>query len=164
MRTLIAFCLTLFCASALAELDPHLQRFAPYLDKTWQGVFENSTAERPMVDVSRWESALQGKAIRIRHSLNDGEYEGETLIVWNRAIEQLEFFYFTTGGFYTRGTAHFNDTGFVATEQVTGSDDGITEVESEVTLNEDGTMSQRSRYLKQGEWVPGHSVVYRPIE
>ncbi|MBW3138685.1 hypothetical protein [Ferrimonas balearica] len=164
MRPLILLCLSLFSSLAFAGLDPHLSRFAPYLDKTWRGEFANSTPERPMVDVSRWESALQGKAIRIRHSLNQGEYEGETLIIWNAELGQLEFFYFTTGGFYTRGVAQFDVDGFVATEQVTGSDEGITEVRARVTLNQDGSMSQSSRYLKQGKWVDGHSVTYYPVE
>ncbi|MBY5991255.1 hypothetical protein [Ferrimonas balearica] len=164
MRSVLVTLLFLLALPASAALDPNLAPFEPYLNKTWRGEFSDSTPEKPVVDISTWEPALQGKAIRIRHSLNQGAYEGETFVVWNKEREQLEFFYFTSAGFYTRGTATFEGRRFVAYETVTGSDEGITEVRSEVSLNEDGTMSQQAYYLKQGEWVPGHSALYREVK
>lgn len=55
-------------------LDPHLEPLRPLLDTTWKATFPNSTPEKPIVDVARWERALNGKAIRILHSINDGTY------------------------------------------------------------------------------------------
>lgn len=146
------------------SLRSELMPFAPYVGKRWRGEFSNSTPEKPAVDVSSWQVALQGQAIRITHSLNEGEYEGETFIVFNGDNQQLEFFYFTTAGFYTKGRAEFDGNSFVSYETVTGNDSGITEVKAEVTLEDEKTMVHQAHYLKQGKWVKGHSARYRLIE
>lgn len=46
------------------------------------------------VDIQRWELALNGQAVRILHSINDGEYGGESLLVWDRDRRSLVFHYF----------------------------------------------------------------------
>ena len=91
------------------SLDPHLEPLRPLLEKTWKGAFKNSTPEKPTVDVARWERALNGKAVRVLHSINDGVYGGETLIVWDPKKNVLESHYFTTAGFTTTGTVTFRD-------------------------------------------------------
>lgn len=54
------------------SLDPHLAPLRPFLGKTWKGAFENSKPGKPTVGVQRWERALNGKAVRLLHSSNDG--------------------------------------------------------------------------------------------
>ncbi|WP_051252393.1 hypothetical protein [Ferrimonas kyonanensis] len=144
------------------DLDPHLEPLRPFLGKVWRGEFSDSTPEKPVVDVSQWQPALQGKAVRITHSLNQGQYEGETLMVWDAQAESIVFYYFTTAGFYTQGKAYSEDGVFYFHEKVAGSGDGIAEVKSEVRLV-DGQMLQQAYYLKQGEWVQGHSAVYQAV-
>ncbi|SHI19067.1 hypothetical protein [Ferrimonas marina] len=162
MRAMVLLWLCSFSLSA--ELAPAFEPLAPMVGKTWRGEFSNSTPERPMVDISTWEEALQGQAVRIRHSLNQGEYEGETFIVYNKALEELEFFYFTTAGFYTRGQVTFEGDTMISHETVTGSEQGITEVKAEVRLLPDGSMAHQAYYLQNGEWVKGHAAEYRAIE
>jgi len=65
-------------AAEKPSLDEHLEPFRPVLGKTWKGHFKNSTPEKPQVDVARWERALNGKAIPVLHSINDGVYGGES--------------------------------------------------------------------------------------
>jgi hypothetical protein len=48
-------------------LSEHLEEFAPFLGKNWKGEFASSTPQRPMHDISRWERALNGQAVRILH-------------------------------------------------------------------------------------------------
>ncbi|GAA4878879.1 hypothetical protein [Ferrimonas pelagia] len=155
--------LCLFPATLRAELAPPFAPFAPYVGKTWRGELTVADRDEPMVDISTWEMALQDQAVRIRHTLDDGVYEGETFIVWNKEREMLEFFYFTTAGFYTRGTVKFAGRNFTSYEDVTGSEEGITQVRAEIILEGDDVMHQQAYYLKQGEWVKGHSATYRAI-
>ena len=68
----VAFAVDVLAADK-ASLDEHLEPLRPFLGKTWKGHFQNSTPEKPLVDVSRWERALNGKAVRILHSINGGE-------------------------------------------------------------------------------------------
>ena len=57
--------------------------------KTGRGVFPNSTPEKPVVDVSRFELVLNGQAVRNLHSINGGEYGGESLIVCDKAKDAV---------------------------------------------------------------------------
>jgi hypothetical protein len=154
---------TLICAAqaAAAEpaLDDHLKPFAPYVGKTWRGEFKTSTKDKPQVDVSRWEVALKGKAIRIVHSLNDGAYGGESFVMWDPAKKAFATFYFTTAGFFTEGTIEFKDGKMVAREVVRGQQPGVSEVES-VTELTSGKMHIKSRFLQNGKWVDAHEITY----
>ena len=69
------------------ELSENLKPFENYIGKTFKGEFANSTPEKPVYDISNWERALNGNAIRILHSVNNGEYGGESIIMWNAKKE-----------------------------------------------------------------------------
>ncbi len=147
-------------AAGAAPPNEHLAVLAPFVGKTWRGEFVDSTPENPRVDVQRWEWALNGQGIRIVHSLNDGEYGGETMVMYDRERERLIYFYFTTAGFYTTGTIVADDGMFVSHEEVVGSNEGVTAVRSTSRILDDGRLESHAEYLKNGEWVPGHGVVY----
>ena len=148
-------------AAEKASLDEHLEPFRPLLGKTWKGHFKNSTPEKPQVDVSRWERALNGKAVRVLHSINDGVYGGESIIFWDEKKKSLVFYYFTTAGFHTTGSMTLKEGKFTSHQVVTGSAEGVTEVMATTELRADGTMHSKSEYLKEGKWVPGHEVNYK---
>ena len=144
----------------LAGLDEHLQDLAPYVGKTYQGEFTDKASGKKSVDVQVWEETLGGKAIRVTHSLNQGEYGGESIIFWDGKLESVSFYYFTTAGFYTHGTMQLEGGVFTAVEKVEGASEGITEVNSSSTLLDDGRLHVKSKYLQNGEWVPGHEIFY----
>lgn len=144
----------------LAGLDEHLQVLDPYIGKTFEGQFTDAASGRTMIDVQKWESTLGGKAVRTVHSLNEGEYGGETIIFWDPAAEALTFYYFTTAGFFTHGTLTAGDGEFTAHETVEGQTGGISEVRSTSRLLEDGRIQMTSEFLKDGAWVPGHEILY----
>jgi hypothetical protein len=157
--TLVAAC----CSQAdePANLDPHLEAFRPLLGKTFLGEFKDSKPDKPIVDISRWERALNGKAIRMLHSINDGAYGGETLFVWDEAAQSVKYHYFTTAGFTTTGTVTFKDGKILTHESVSGNANGVTEVKGTSEISADGTLRVKTEYLKGGEWGPGRDVTYR---
>jgi hypothetical protein len=146
--------------SAQTALSEHLVPLAPFVGKTWRGEFVDSTPEKPMFDVARWETALNGQAIRVLHSVNDGLYGGETILYWDAGKARIVSHYFTTAGFYTAGTIEVKGGTVTSRETVTGNANGISEVESTSELLPDGRMHARARYLKNGEWVAGNEIVY----
>jgi hypothetical protein len=163
-KTIAVVLMALLCAFTLrAEefLSPHLKPLAPLIGKTWRGTFKDSTPEKPMHDVARWERALNGQAIRILHSVNDGIYGGETIVVWDSTKQSLIFSYFTTAGFYTSGTIQVDNGRIVTHEMVTGNSQGITEVKGTSVLLPDGAMRTTAMFLKDGEWIEGHEILYR---
>jgi hypothetical protein len=159
---LAAFLVTLALPAAArpVELDAHLAPLKPLTGKTWRGVFPNSKPDKPVVDVSRFEVALNGQAVRNLNSINDGEYGGESLMVWDKEKQSVVFYYFTTGGFYTTGTIRPEESGFTSHEVVKGDADGIAEVGATFRLLPDGSLHVRSEYLKQGKWVEGRDMHY----
>jgi hypothetical protein len=144
-----------------ASLNPHLQPLRALLGKTWKGVFEGSKPDKPTVDISRWERALNGQAVRVLHSINQGAYGGETMFVWNEKKQAIEYFYFTTAGFMTTGTLELKDGKFVTHESIQGDAGGITEVRSTSEIQADGKFHVKAEHLKDGQWTLGHEVFYQ---
>ena len=142
-------------------LDPHLEPLRPWLGKTFKGEFKNSTPDKPVVDVARWERALNGKAVRVLHSINDGAYGGESLVMWDDEKKAVAYHYFTTAGFRTTGTMTFKDGKILSHEVVTGNAGGVTEVRGTFEMRPDGTMHTKTEHLKNGEWTPGRETTYR---
>lgn len=162
MKFLYALLLGLLISlEAAGIMNDHLESLKPFLDKAWVGEFSDSTPENPKQDISRWELILNGQAIRILHSVNDGVYGGESIVIWDTESLGLVYYYFTTAGFHTRGTMHWEGKKLVSHEFVTGNENGITEVRSISEMLLDGTMQGASEYLQHGKWVPGHRVTYR---
>ena len=148
-------------AAEAPSLDPHLEPLRPWLGKTWKGEFKNSTPDKPTVDIARWERALNGKAVRVLHSINDGVYGGESIVTWDEKKQAVTYHYFTTAGFMTIGTMTFKDGKVLTHEVVTGSAGGITEVRGAYEMRPDGTFQVKTEHLKNGEWAAAREVTYR---
>ena len=161
MASVILFSLLVVSAAAGegTNLVKALEPVRPFLG-TWKGHFKNSTPEKPNFDVQRWERALNGRAVRILHSVNNGSYGGETIIVANPKTSALEFSYFTTAGFYTRGTIEFQEKKMITREEVTGNDNGITQVKATTELLPNGKMRVRTQYYKKDVWEDGRDMTY----
>ena len=160
-RIIILLSLLLLSAPLHAKtLAKELQVFEPYLG-TWQADFKVPKGQPAMQDISHWERALNGTAVRTLHSINDGMYGGESLIFWDKSKQSLVFYYFTTAGFYTQGTMDvLPDGAFVAYEEVTGNKDGITKVKS-TSRFVDGQFKVATQYFKQGKWTDPESRSYQ---
>lgn len=152
--------LTLASVAGAAEMNPKLVPLQPFVGKTWRGVFPNSTPEKPVVDVSRFEVTLNGQVVRNLHSINDGEYGGECLFFWDKERNSLAYHYFTTAGFYTTGTLSVEKGVLTSHEFVKGNAEGIAEVKGASRLLPDGRLHVKTRYLKNGTWVDGREVYY----
>ena len=124
------------------------------------GKISNSTPENPVYDISHWERALNGNAIRIMHSVNNGEYGGESIVMWDTKKESLVSWYFTTAGFYTQATLHFEDEKLISIEDVTGNENGITQVKAIIEFLPDGELLNSAKYFMNGNWVDGHKIYY----
>ncbi len=147
-------------AAEPSGLVEQLKALEPMVGKTFRGEFSGSTTEKPVVDISRWERALNGQAVRTLHSINDGEYGGETIMMWNAELKKISYWYFTTAGFHTTGTMEIEGTRWTSVEKVTGNKNGITEVKATSELTSEGKLLVQSQYLKNGNWVKGHEVTY----
>lgn len=167
MKTLCLIVALFSFASASAEpvLQAELEIFRPFLDSHWEGDLTEPGKEKKMIDRSIWSRALNGKAIKTVHSVNDGEYGGETMIFWDQQQKKIAYYYFTTAGFYTHGTMTY-DPGtqrIEALENVENNAQGITQVRSSSGLDKSGVLEVSSEYLQNGKWVKGHSALYKRV-
>lgn len=151
-----------FCVQAAetGTLSAELEPLRPFLATTWRGSLSESQGKQS-IDVAQWRRALNGTAINIVHSVNNGEYGGETMLFWDKEQQSLIYYYFTTAGFYTQGTMKYDAATkrLIAEEVVKGNVDGITKVRS-ISKIEDGKLITSAEYLQKGSWVKGHSAVY----
>jgi hypothetical protein len=154
--------LVLFVCSSLAHgadtLAKELEPLRPFIGKTWKGQFTNSTPEKPRVDVAKWERALNGQAVRIIHSVNDGSYGGESIIMWSAKNQRLEYHYFTTAGFMTHGTMKVDGKKLITRETVTGGE--VTDVEATNELTAEGKLRVTAQYFKDGKPAGGRAMTY----
>jgi hypothetical protein len=143
-----------------AALDPHLENLRPLLGKTFKGTFSTSTPEKPMHDVAKYERVLNGQAVRVTHSVNQGVYGGETLIYWDNERKTVAFFYLTTAGFRTEGTMALSRGKMVSEEIVKNNAQGITRVRATGTHQEGNRILNKAEYFAKGSWSPGHQISY----
>lgn len=149
---------------AQTEMHEKLLPFKDLVGRTFRGKLGGGDGKKEQVDVMRFERALNGNAVRILHSVNEGEYGGETILFWDAKKESLVYYYFTTAGFYTTGTMKMiSDSKWTAHETVTGNENGITEVKSTGEMTREGMLKTSSEYLRKGKWVPGHSASYEQV-
>lgn len=139
-------------------LSKELEPLRPFVGKTWKGYFKESIPEKPKVDISKWERALNGKGVRILHSVNNGSYGGETIVMWNKKSERIEYHYFATAGFTTHGTMKIDGNKLITRETVSGGE--VNEVEATHELLPGGKMRVSANYLKNGKRTGGREMVY----
>jgi hypothetical protein len=142
------------------SLETHLEPLRPLLEKTWKGTFRSSKPDKQTVDVMRWERALNGKGVRVLHSVNDGSYGGESMFRWDEAKQAVTYHYFTTAGFMTVGSMTFKDGQMISHEVVSGGAGGVSEVRGTSELLKNGALRVKTEHLKNGEWQPGREVTY----
>ena len=160
ITVLATWCLASVRVAESGTLDENLEPLRPFLGKTWRGEFKNSTPDKPMIDIARWERALNGKAVRILHSVNDGAYGGESILLWDKQKSEIRYHYFTTAGFQTVGSMTIASNKITSVEKVTGNTN-VTEVRTVCELRDDGTMLNKSEYLKDGKVSGGREVLYK---
>ena len=155
-----AFMAVAATTAVAAGLDPRLAPLAPYVDRMFTANRGPAGNEASTVDVQQWETILGGKAVRITHSLNGGDYGGESIIMWDVSRQAVAYWYVTTADFYTHGTITAAGDSLVTREQVVGNAGDISEVEGVWHRTADGHTVE-SRMKIGGQWQPKRTSTYR---
>tara|TARA_Y100001954_G_C15409550_1_gene406792 strand:+ start:39 stop:572 length:534 start_codon:yes stop_codon:yes gene_type:complete len=142
------------------DLSNHLKGLNPFIGKTFKGIFSNSTSEKPNVDVKHWDRALNGNAVRITHSVNNGEYGGERLILWDPEQESLISWYFSTAGVISNSVVEIEKNKLISIEDVSNNDNGILKIKTIYFLTKSGNLMYKIKYLMSNIWVDGYEMIY----
>ena len=146
-----------------SRLSDHLIGFSSFIGKTYEGNFISSTKENPMVDVLSFERALNGSAIKIIHSVNDGEFGGETIIMWDSKEKSLRSWYFTSAGSLTLQDVEMKGEKFISIEDVSHNQNGITKVKTIIELIHGDKLQKRTKYLIDNLWMDGNDMIYKHV-
>lgn len=160
---LISLTGAVFNASAAEEaaLDPKLEPLRPWLGKIWKGELKDAKTGKASVDIARWERALNGKAVRILHSVDAGAYGGESIVRWDKKQNAVVYHYFTTAEFTTVGTMTFESGAITTDENVAGEAGGVSQVRGTITMGNDASYHVKTEYMKEGKWQVARETTYR---
>jgi len=142
------------------ELSKHLSGLQNFIDKKFKGEFYNSTKEKPLFDVIHFERILNGSAICISHSVNDGEYGGKYIIIWNSDIGKVESYYFSTGGEIRVSKARIHNEEIIIEDDYLKNKNGIKKVKKTYKLNDIGYLENHIEYLMNNLWVKTYEINY----
>ena len=144
-------------------LSDHLTGLKPFIGNTYKGKFINSTEENPMIDVLSFERALNGNAVKVIHSVNNGEFGGETMVMWNAEKEGLQSWYFTSAGSLTIQNVQIKKDTFISIEDVSGNQNGITKVKTIIEVLHGSQIKKRTKYLMNNLWKDGSEIIYKEV-
>ena len=167
MKRFLYFLLTAFIVLAQTKSEPplsdHLIEMLPFIGSTYKGDFINSTKENPMFDVLSFERALNGNAVKVIHSVNNGEFVGETMVMWNPEKGGVQSWYFTSAGSLTIQNVQIKKDTFISIEDVAGNQNGITKVKTIIEVLHGNQIQKRTKYLMNNLWKDGSEIIYNKI-
>jgi hypothetical protein len=155
----LALTATLAALPAAAELEAHLAPLAPFVGRAYTAHMSPPGAEPAVVDVQLWEEILGGKGVRVTHSINGGDYGGQSLFTWDETKQSIIYFYATTASFHTVGTLTAAGDSVMTLEQVVGEAGDITEVRGVTHRTADGMVVRTQRKVRD-QWLPDRSTTY----
>ena len=144
-------------------LSEHLNGMKPFIGNTYKGNFINSTKENPMIDIISFERALNGNAVKVTHSVNNGEYGGETMVMWNPENGELQSWYFTSAGSLIIQNVQIKKDTFISIENVERNQNGITKVKTIIEVLHGNQIKKRTKYLMNNLWKDGSETIYKKV-
>ena len=145
------------------QLSDHLSGLAPFIGKTFIGEFINSTPKNPIYDVIYWERILNGDAVQVTHSVNDGEFGGERIIIWDPEETKVVSWYFATGGLITKSIIDIRLKELISIEDVSKNNTSITKIKTIYKIMSNGDLNCKIKYFMNNVWVDAHELVYREV-
>ena len=142
------------------DLSNHLKGLDPFIGKTFKGTFINSKPEKPNIDIKKWDRALNGNAVRITNSVNNGEYGGERLILWDPEQESLISWYFSTAGIISNSFVKIEKNKLISIEDVSNNENGILKTKTIYFLKKNGKLIYKIKYFMNNMWVDGYEMIY----
>ncbi len=143
------------------EPIPQLKALSPFIG-TWTSQSGSVDGSSSFTDVSKWEWAFGGTALRITHSVNSGNYVGESMIIWDAHDQQIIYRYVNNAGFYTDGViTERSATSILVHEFIRGmTEEGATETRAGYSLK-NGDLYSWTQFKTHDIWGEKSEVVYK---
>jgi len=168
VRSFLCHALAVFClvagvpattqAEEVMPLHPELERLRPFLGVTWRGDLSDPGTKIRRSDIVRYDRTLNGEAVRMLHSVNDGEFGGEMIIRFSDEKDAVEYHYFTSAGFYVQGIMTLRRGRMIAEDR---DAEGRAVLRTERWLKGESLVSM-TRMYRDGKWTRGTEQFYAP--
>ena len=142
-------------------ISEHLRPFKALLGNRYQGKYSNPQDGRLMDEVQHWERTLNGNAIKMTHSINNGEYGGVTIFMFDPEFQVLRSWYFDTAGSVKTANINYFNEKIIITEDVSKNKNGITKVKTIIEILDNLMLLKKTKYLMKNLWVDGNEVLFR---
>ncbi len=159
--TLFALSFVLFSGLPAAgqELGEELEVFGPLVGQTWVGHYSNPE-DSHYVHVLRFETILDGRAVRMSKNVDELFFELETLYYWDEEKQQIAYVSTTNKGQVSRGVIIL-DSGEVVLNGESVRQGGNQEYKQSFRVTDEGILEDRS-FLKSGDqWQQRHLIVMK---
>ena len=153
-------CFVLANSSEKNDLSYRLRGFEPFIGKYFKGSINNVSKLKSSSEVIYFQRILNGQAIRISHSINHGEFGGETIIAWNDSNNLLESIYFSTGGTIKKSIVEIKDHKVILLEDLI-NDNSIKKVKTTYKLLLNGNLEKEIKYYIDKTWRKSHVLIYK---
>ena len=136
-----------------------LDDFAPFLDQTWVGHFVDSP-DSNLTHILRWESILDGKAIRKTKEVPEVDFRMEAMIYVDAESGDLAYLSVNSKGGVARGTFTVED-GVLVQHGTQRHAAGTIATKYTFEILADGRLEDLFLHEIPGSWRQGHKIHYR---
>lgn len=144
------------------ELDARLEFLAPLINRTWVGHFVGP-ADSTLTHRVRWEPILDGKAVRRTKLVPEASFADDGYYFWDWEAGQVAFLSVGNRGQVTRGFV-VREEGRVVLRGAWRDDRSVHEFALTLEVLPDGKLEDRYYGVANGEWTPGHLIIYSARE
>lgn len=144
-------------------LHDDLKVFKYFIGKTFSGEIQNYKKDSYVNEIVNWEAIFKGNGIRIKHSINNDEFIGESIIMFDGKEKSYSCWYFSSGGISNKSKFLIEDNKIIFFEDVSENNNSITKIRTSYLISENGGYYKKILYLINNVWVKGNNILYKNI-
>jgi hypothetical protein len=134
-----------------------LEFLRPFIG-AWTGEFQDAR-ERPKV-LRSWTPTLSGHAIRETRTVPEVGFEAESIFYYDREAGVVSYLGMTNNGYVSRGQIALDGDVFTQSGEQAGPESPAYSIRVTFRFMDYGTLENRLYNLQDGEWRPGHTIIY----
>ncbi len=163
--------LIFICGNSLQakSLDSHFTILKPFLNKHWVGTLKSPDGSKEFRVNRRYESILNGKAIKCVKENADLNNYGEGYFYWNDLKKKISFLFIENNGVFLTGEVEVEKNTITIKGRITWPEkkpppfQQSFEFKNTFEFIQDGKMIDRWSHNAFGQWRPGHMIEFRVL-
>ena len=174
IKNLIVFMvgLILACGNSLQakSFDSNFTILKPFLNKHWVGMLKSPDGSKEFRVNRRYESVLNGRAIKCIKENDDLNNNGEGYFYWDGLKKKISFLFIENNGVFLIGEVEVEKNTITIKGRLTWPEKQKPpfkqsfEFKNTFEFTQDGKMIDRWFHNAFGQWRPGHMIEFRVLD